>query len=79
MNTGFAVKRDLPAGVGHHSASDGTNMPARCLCFGTFQLDLQNQQLFKDGMQVKVQGKVYQALEEMTVFTGQYGIESASM
>jgi len=62
MNTGFAVKQDLPAGVGHNSVSDGTNMPARCLCFGTFQLDLQHQQLFKDGMQVKVQGKVYQAL-----------------
>ena len=30
--------------------------------FGAFQLDVQRQQLWKDGNQVKIQGKVYQAL-----------------
>lgn len=30
--------------------------------FGVFQLDAQRQELLKDGAQVKVQGKVYQAL-----------------
>jgi DNA-binding winged helix-turn-helix (wHTH) protein len=34
----------------------------RCVRFGGFQLDLQRQELWKDGSQVKVQGKVYQAL-----------------
>jgi DNA-binding winged helix-turn-helix (wHTH) protein len=34
----------------------------RCTRFGAFQLDLQRQQLWKDGIQVKIQGKVYQAL-----------------
>jgi DNA-binding winged helix-turn-helix (wHTH) protein len=62
MSTGFAVKQDLRVAVGHNSVSDQANLQARCLCFGVFQLDLQNQQLFKDGLQVKVQGKVYQAL-----------------
>jgi DNA-binding winged helix-turn-helix (wHTH) protein len=38
------------------------NFPARCLRFGTFQLDLQRQELWKDGLHIKVQGKVYQAL-----------------
>jgi DNA-binding winged helix-turn-helix (wHTH) protein len=34
----------------------------RCKRFGGFQLDLQRQELWKDGAQVKIQGKVYQAL-----------------
>jgi DNA-binding winged helix-turn-helix (wHTH) protein len=38
------------------------NFPGRCLRFGTFQLDLQRQELWKDGRRIKVQGKVYQAL-----------------
>ena len=36
--------------------------PARYLCFGAFHLDLKNEELFKDGTRVKLQGKVYQAL-----------------
>ena len=35
---------------------------SRCMRFGAFQLDVQRQQLWKDGNQVKIQGKVYQAL-----------------
>jgi DNA-binding winged helix-turn-helix (wHTH) protein len=36
--------------------------PARYVCFGPFHLDLQKDELFKDGTRVKLQGKVYQAL-----------------
>lgn len=39
-----------------------SGFPARCLRFGSFQLDLQRQELRKEGAIVKVQGKVYQAL-----------------
>jgi DNA-binding winged helix-turn-helix (wHTH) protein len=37
-------------------------LPARCVCFGPFQLDAQQQKLWKDGQYVTIQGKVYQAL-----------------
>ena len=40
----------------------GAKFPARCICFGPFQLDAQQQELWKDGQYVKIQGKVYQAL-----------------
>ena len=44
-------------------ASNGTAMaPARFVCFGDFYLDLKNEELFKDGTRVKMQGKVHQAL-----------------
>jgi DNA-binding winged helix-turn-helix (wHTH) protein len=36
--------------------------PARYLRFGVFHLDLQREELFKNGERVKLQGKVYQAL-----------------
>jgi DNA-binding winged helix-turn-helix (wHTH) protein len=36
--------------------------PARCVRFDLFQLDLKRQELFKSGMQIRVQGKVFQAL-----------------
>jgi DNA-binding winged helix-turn-helix (wHTH) protein len=62
MNTGLAGKQDSRASAVQDSVDDRINTQARCMCFGVFQLDLQQQQLFKDGMQVKVQGKVYQAL-----------------
>jgi DNA-binding winged helix-turn-helix (wHTH) protein len=39
--------------------------------FGAFQLDLQQQQLFKDGLQVKVQGKVYLALVTLVETAGE--------
>lgn len=37
-------------------------LACRCMRFGAFQLDLRRQQLWKDGNQVKIQGKVCQAL-----------------
>jgi len=61
MDTGLALK-DSRVGTGYSSASHGVNPRARCVCFGVFQLDLQQKQLFKDGIRVNVQGKVYQAL-----------------
>jgi DNA-binding winged helix-turn-helix (wHTH) protein len=36
--------------------------PARYVRFGSFHLDLRKEELLKDGMRVKLQGKVYQAL-----------------
>lgn len=37
-------------------------LPSRYARFGAFQLDLQKQELFKEGTRVKLQGKVCQAL-----------------
>jgi DNA-binding winged helix-turn-helix (wHTH) protein len=37
-------------------------LATRCVRFGVFQLDLQRQALSKNGAQVRIQGKVYQAL-----------------
>jgi DNA-binding response OmpR family regulator len=62
MNTGLSFKRASQPDQSHHASRHAPNLPAPCLGFGGFQLDLQQQQLFKDGLQVKVQGKVYQAL-----------------
>jgi len=45
--------------VGSHSAAFA---PARYVCFGKFHLDLKKEELFKNGVRVKVQSKVYQAL-----------------
>src|SRR6266850_5519539 len=36
--------------------------PTRYIRFGVFHLDLRKEELLKDGMRVKLQGKVYQAL-----------------
>jgi len=44
-----------------HSASLGTPL-RRYVRFGAFHLDLQQQELFKDGSRVRVQGKVCEAL-----------------
>src|SRR3981189_974913 len=46
-----------------HEASHNTTIaPARYIGFGSFHLDLRKEELLKDGMRVKLQGKVYQAL-----------------
>jgi DNA-binding winged helix-turn-helix (wHTH) protein len=37
-------------------------VPARYICFGAFHLDLQKEELLKDGSRIKLQGKVYRAL-----------------
>jgi DNA-binding winged helix-turn-helix (wHTH) protein len=47
---------------GQESSTKAALAPSRYLSFGTFQLDLKKEELFKDGTRVKLQGKVYQAL-----------------
>jgi DNA-binding winged helix-turn-helix (wHTH) protein len=42
--------------------SNNAAIAARYVCFGTFQVDLKREELFKDGARVKLQSKVYQAL-----------------
>jgi DNA-binding winged helix-turn-helix (wHTH) protein len=59
MNTGLAFKQSPP---GREGSSEVARFPSRCVRFGMFQLDLQRQELSKNGTHVKVQGKVYQAL-----------------
>src|SRR5438874_498543 len=46
----------------HQGSNNATCGPARYVRFGTFQLDLEKESLFKNGTRVKLQGKVYQAL-----------------
>src|SRR5436305_14891377 len=43
-------------------AEEVSKPTSRYLRFGVFQLDRQRQELWKNGDQVKIQGKVYQAL-----------------
>jgi DNA-binding winged helix-turn-helix (wHTH) protein len=69
MSTGFAFRQKIQGGA-TDSARAG-NLSSRCLSFGVFQLDLAQQQLFKDGLQVKVQGKVYQALAALVETPGE--------
>jgi DNA-binding winged helix-turn-helix (wHTH) protein len=38
------------------------NIAARCVSFGDFEMDLQEQRLMRGSQSVKIQGKVYQAL-----------------
>jgi DNA-binding winged helix-turn-helix (wHTH) protein len=59
METGFE-SRSIAEKSGVVSGME--KFPARCVRFDTFQLDLQRQELFKNGTRVRVQGKVYQAL-----------------
>jgi DNA-binding winged helix-turn-helix (wHTH) protein len=51
------------AGLGANRAPNGTVIaPARYVRFGDFHLDLEREELFRDGARIKLQGKVYQAL-----------------
>lgn len=52
----------VPAPQRPESSNDSPLAPARYLRFGVFHLDLQREELFKNGERVKLQGKVYQAL-----------------
>jgi len=59
MNTQLAPMHSPPFA----GKSEGTfAAPARYIRFGVFHLDLRKEELLKDGMRVKLQGKVYQAL-----------------
>jgi DNA-binding winged helix-turn-helix (wHTH) protein len=52
----------MPSPEGHESSNDAATAPARYACFGAFQLDLKNEELFKEGARVKLQGKLCHAL-----------------
>jgi DNA-binding winged helix-turn-helix (wHTH) protein len=70
MNTGLAFKQ--PAAGGEKlSGSAIAGFPTRCVRFGTFQLDLHRQELVNNGIPVKVQGKVYQALLALLEYSGE--------
>jgi DNA-binding winged helix-turn-helix (wHTH) protein len=58
---GFAFK---PVDIGRegYSGMAAAGLPTRFVRFGMFQLDLHRQELLKNGVHVKLQGKVYQAL-----------------
>lgn len=56
MNMEFAAK--LPK----EAARCEPSFPARYACFGMFHLDLQRQELFRNGARVRVPGKAYQVL-----------------
>ena len=59
MNSGLAPTY---LGVRREGVDRSTNFPSRYVRFGLFQMDLQRQQLFKNGSRVKLQGKVCEAL-----------------
>ncbi|PYU41960.1 MAG: hypothetical protein DMG53_20710 [Acidobacteria bacterium] len=46
----------------HQGSNNATCGPARYVRFGTFQLDLEKEELFKNGARVKLQSKVCEAL-----------------
>lgn len=50
-------RQELPV-----SSNYTSKWPARCARFGSFQIDFQREELFKDKRRVKVQAKIYQAL-----------------
>jgi DNA-binding winged helix-turn-helix (wHTH) protein len=60
MNREVASKQERTGT--RYGLDQGFSEGARCRCFGAFHLDLEQQTLCRDGMPVKVQGKVYQAL-----------------
>ena len=55
---GNRVPQPLTGGAAGRKA----NVPARCVSFGEFEMDLQEQRLMRGSERVKIQGKVYQAL-----------------
>jgi DNA-binding winged helix-turn-helix (wHTH) protein len=68
------MNMELASGSGSPAKQDlrgAARFPARCVCFGPFQLDAQQQELWKDGKYVKIQGKVYQALVALLEHPGE--------
>jgi DNA-binding winged helix-turn-helix (wHTH) protein len=53
------------------AGQDGSTSPTQRLRLGEYDLDLQQRQLFKDGLPVKVPGKVYQALVALVETPGE--------
>jgi DNA-binding winged helix-turn-helix (wHTH) protein len=50
------------AGLGGATESSSKKVPARCVLFGDFELDVQEQRLTRAGQNVKIPGKIYQAM-----------------
>lgn len=59
MSTALAPKQSPSGG---EDSPRVAGFPSRCVQFGVFELDLQRQELLRNGAPVKIQGKVYQAL-----------------
>ena len=59
MNTEVVVK---PSQSTVQAETRGMSFPARYARFGTFHLDLERQEVFRNGSRVRVPGKVYQVL-----------------
>jgi DNA-binding winged helix-turn-helix (wHTH) protein len=68
MSTQMASMRPAEQCEGSNGS---TFLPARYLCFGAFHLDLKKEELFRDGIRVKLHGKVYQALLALLQKPGQ--------
>jgi DNA-binding winged helix-turn-helix (wHTH) protein len=68
MSTQMASMRPAEQCEGSNGS---TFLPARYLCFGAFHLDLKKEELFRDGIRVKLHGKVYQALVALLQKPGQ--------
>lgn len=49
-------------GTGGAAESSPRKVPARCVLFGDFELDVQEQRLSRAGQNVKIPGKIYQAM-----------------
>jgi len=62
MNTAAVVSRQLS---GQADATGETSFVGRYTRFGAFHLDLQRQELFKNGERVRVPWKVYQVLDTL--------------
>jgi DNA-binding winged helix-turn-helix (wHTH) protein len=59
MSTPMTSKSALGA---HRQQLSETKAAERYLCFGQFQVDLQREELFKEGSRVRIPSKVFQAL-----------------
>lgn len=54
--------RSSPALGASRQQPGETKAPERYLCFGQFQVDLQREELFKEGSRVRISSKVFQVL-----------------
>jgi DNA-binding winged helix-turn-helix (wHTH) protein len=77
MNMGLSVKQQSSREAAQLPAGDRVHGQTLCLRFGPFELDRHQEQLFKNGTQVKVQGKVYQALVALIEVPGELVTRSA--
>jgi len=50
---------------GREDSNEAPRALAHYACFGAFQLNLKEEELFKDGARVNLQGKVYQVLQAL--------------